>query len=539
MELSPQFQGSHTTASVSGQYIAALHSRNCIRVYATHAPDRRFSDISIRIQLKDVTALKWNHDDSRIAVLSAKFIEVINLDDASNRVRIDNGSGGLGRFSDADFVGREQLLVIWEFGKAKIWDLSTGRGWELGDVKGCCDGSRWQMRPNAKSSVEVLAMLSRAGADDVLTFSYLAAQKQLVSVKLPTADTQSISWSPDGRWLAVLDVPTSAPCVHFFTPDGHLYRSYPPVKDGNTVDLAVKAVVWARNAQLLALTKFDGRIILLNTRTFTTVAVIEHTTHIDQHTSNSTESQAPIWQEAVSASGERSYKAIAQPFSPPLTRTKASPEPGELGVAEACFSEDGSWLATRDERMQNTVWIWNTTTLAAHAVLVQHSNVRKLAWHSTRPDQLLMDCGEGIAYLFTPSESSPPEPIMTSTSAHAVLSWLNTAADSRIAFSAVTKSMYRLIYPEGQPDPPDTQHQDHDAQNGAYEEGASEDSIFDLLSGRTPLPPKTEQSYTERVDLEMETEEEDMTTRMDDTFRGKGLAPAQVDVDPLDDSDIF
>jgi hypothetical protein len=72
----------------------------------------------------------------------------------------------------------------------------------------------------------------------------------------------------------------------------------------------------------------------------------------------------------------------------------------------------------------------------------------------------------------------------------------------------------------------------------SFEEGASDDSLFDVLSGRKPLPPKTEQSYTERVDLEVETEEEDATERLDDTFREmKSRKP--VPADPFDDSQIF
>ena len=74
-----------------------------------------------------------------------------------------------------------------------------------------------------------------------------------------------------------------------------------------------------------------------------------------------------------------------------------------------------------------------------------------------------------------------------------------------------------------------------------FEEGASEDSLFDVLSGRKPLPPKMDQSYTERIDLEVETEDEDMTTRMDDTFVGKKMRTLRpgMEVDPLDDSQIF
>ena len=540
MDLSTQIQGSHAAASPSGQYLALI-ANGKLRICAAHAPER-CTEVVIRVAPKDVVALRWNDESDRIVVLSSQSIEAVDLDDASHRVRLDNGSGGLGRFVSADFIGSDQLLVTWEFGKAKLWNLSSGKGIELGDFKTVCSGERWQSRPGHDNAArQALATLSRPGADDLLNLYFPRLQKQVASVKLPTIDAQSLCWSPDGRWLAVLDAPMASPWIHFYTPDGYLFRSFPPAAESYESALGVKAMIWSQDSQVVGLMRFDGRMILLNARTFAPLAVIEHTTTIDQRLL-SPEQQAPIWQEAVSTSGERSYTAAVQPVSPPLSRTKPSAEPGELGIAEARFSCDGTYLATRDERMLNTVWIWNSVTLATHAVIIQHSNVRKLHWHPIRTDTLMLECGEGFAYLFHASLGEAPLPIPTSTPGSAVLFWLYTSPSFKLAIMAATKWSFRLVYPEGQPESTDLAHDQamsHAAADEPYEDGASEDSLFDVLSGRKPLPPKTEQSYTERVDLEVETEEEDTSTRMDDTFREKRKSRRPVPVDPLDDSQIF
>jgi hypothetical protein len=121
------------------------------------------------------------------------------------------------------------------------------------------------------------------------------------------------------------------------------------------------------------------------------------------------------------------------------------------------------------------------------------------------------------------------------------MSWLHSQADSKPIIKAATKASFRLVYPEGRLESLEHAPNQGLAGTGAddsFDEGASEDSLFDVLSGRKPLPPKTEQSYTERVDLEVETEEEDTTGRLDDTFREmKSRRP--VPVDPFDDSQIF
>jgi hypothetical protein len=154
---------------------------------------------------------------------------------------------------------------------------------------------------------------------------------------------------------------------------------------------------------------------------------------------------------------------------------------------------------------------------------------------------LMLDCGEGIAYVFEASSLHAPLPLPTSAPASAVVSWLHSDENAKPTILAATKASFRVLYPEGQPE--GVHHvTDHGmvaaGADDSFEEGASDDSLFDVLSGRKPLPPKTEQSYTERVDLEVETEEEDVTERLDDTFREmKSRRPEPVD--PFDDSQIF
>jgi hypothetical protein len=291
---------------------------------------------------------------------------------------------------------------------------------------------------------------------------------------------------------------------------------------------------------MLALTRYDSKIVLLNTKTFTPIAEIEHTTTIDQR-SGPEEQLAPIWQEAVSAAGERTYVAISQPFSPPLSKTRSSTEPSELGVAEARYSCDGTYLATRDERMLNTVWIWNMATLQPFVVFVQHNIVRKLHWHPERTDTLMVDCGEGIAYLFNAASGQPPEPFDASMAGSTGFSWIRTPADNKPVILATSKTSSRLLYPEGRPEESEAAVSRPRAKSNvsdAFEEGESEDSLLDVLSGRKPMPQKTEPSYTEMVDVEVETEEEDISTRMDDTFREK-KSRRPVPIDPFDDSEIF
>ncbi|KAK1810385.1 hypothetical protein LTR12_015265 [Friedmanniomyces endolithicus] len=538
MEISQRHEGAHGTISPCGSLVA--HTSNSkLRVSYAQQPATLLTHCSTRTAAKDVSALKWSSDSKNIAIVSNKLVEIQAVEGHAHPTRIENGSGSLGRFVATDFVGRHHLLTFWEFGRAKIWDLSTGKGTDFGDLKTTGDEPAWQQRPESTDDTRTVALLTRPAAEDTLTMHFPELSTSMQPLKLPTVDAQSMSWSPDGRWLAVLDTPTASPSVYFYTPDAHQYRSYPSAAtqeaDGG---LGVKAMTWSADSRVVALSRYDGTIVLLNTVTFTPLAIIKHTTTIDQNNLPPRQ-QTPIWREAVSASNERSYSLASQPVSPPLSRTKPTAEPTELGIAEASFSSDGSYLATRDERMLSTVWIWNVATLAAHAVVMQHNNVRKAQWHSTRGSLVMLDCGEGIAYLYDVAASSAPVAVNAPLPGSPILSWVHTAAEAKLAVLAAAKHNFWTLYPEG------AELVSGDARAGVevggevFEEGGSEDSLLDVLSGRKPAPPYvTEQSYTQMVELEMGEADKGTDEAFDDTFREKRKVDTDV-VDPLDDSQIF
>lgn len=531
MQATRPANGSHVSQSPCASFLAWLSSGQ-LRTCRSHAPDHYVESV-VGVPAKEIIAIRWSSDSSQIAVVSPQTIEVVNLDDDQRKIRFDNGSGGLGRFAQAEFVDPQKLLIVWEFGKAKIWDLATGRGADVESIKTACDGRRWEVRPDVTGSARLLTYLARPAADDVLILHFSSTDTSLAPVRLPTVDVRSLSWSPDGRWLAVLDSPRTSPDVHILTPDGHHFRSFPSLGSGisETAGLGVKQLAWSPDSQILALSKHDGRVELLHSKTFSPMALIEHSTTIDERSAGRKQ-RTEIWQEVISASSARSYMSVPQPVSPPLSRAKPSTEPSEVGVAEVHFSAAARYLATRDERMLNTVWIWDLHSLGAHTVIIQHSNVRKMHWHPTRNDLLMLDCGESIAYLFDAGSKNPPSCFQVSLPATATFSFL---ANDTLTVLACTRATFCLVYPYGRED------ESGDGvslarQTNTVQEG-EDDSLFEILSGRRSTMPQKDLSYTERIDMDVDAE--DGTVRLDDTFQRKHLEQAQLEKDPLDDSDIF
>ncbi|KAK6430110.1 hypothetical protein LTR95_013739 [Oleoguttula sp. CCFEE 5521] len=557
--------GSLVSASPSGELIASIVDGK-LRVRAVQASELS-NDITIRPPPKEITSIRWSADSTRILITSHNLIELVDLDDQGSRMRISNGSGSLGRLQSADFVSDSNVFVIWEFGRAKIYSLG-GKLSLTADLKTQTGTRAWALRSKSGKTPSPLALLFQSTAQDQLSLHMPLTGETLISTSLDTTDAQSLSWSLDGNWLAVLDTGYARPSVVIFTQSGHRFREYPSVTDSKDefVGLLVKTVMWSPDSSSLAVSRYDGSIVLLTTRTFSSRAIIEHSTTIEQPGLDATD-QAVIWQEVVSATNLRSYNRIAQPMSPPLSRMKSSTEPSELGVAEARFSSDGKYLATRDERMLSTVWIWDVVTLCAHAVIIQHSNVRRMHWYPSIPNALLLDCAESIAYIFDPSSSEPPLAMPVEMPATPIFSFLPSIdVSDKPTILASIKSSFRLIYPHGRKQmkrPVLSGSKVFDAgvshtptRNG--EPNADEDdSLIEALTGHG-VTVELDDTFGQKRGMQTRSgashadvfEESDAFIQLgneeglDDTFHGKSgnrdrTQNGIMERNPLDDSDIF
>ena len=89
---------------------------------------------------------------------------------------------------------------------------------------------------------------------------------------------------------------------------------------------------------------------------------------------------------------ERSYVAAPQPATPPTSLSLGKSDSPTHGISAIAFNSDGTLLATRNDFIPTTVWIWSLNNSSAIDVLIHHSAVKQVTWHPSQSDLLLIHC---------------------------------------------------------------------------------------------------------------------------------------------------
>lgn len=533
----------------------------------------------------------------RFLIADDDTVRVYDLRDEKWNAVVSNGSGSMGKNVHVEFGLDEREVLIWSAFQSRLvrWCLKTGRSVEIRDPKfegkvgkgwgyrprgednGCTASNNEKGSRNGNPTGNVMAILCRSSGQDILLLLAPPSYTILKRVELPTTDAQGLKWSRDGRWLAIWDSAATGYFLHIYTADGHLYRTLTrePSVDLNewgVEGLGIKSVEWVPGNEWLAVGGWDRRVRILSTRTFAPGVFLDHTAEIDVPS-------AFVYTETVDATGTRSYTTTPQPATPPKAMLEKN-ETGLMrqGIGIMAFNKSGTMCATRDDATPTTVWVWDLVSLKPRAILIQHSPIKSLNWHPSDPASLLIQTTHDSPTLYiltvprlptlsinhaTSSSASAytihthPPLILTLASnipkppsslpAKWMARWLTTLPDKKPALIVSHTQAYVIAWPEGKDQILRFDHTDG-------EDGESDDSLFEILTGKKEVPPLLPMDQEEEGGVDdryddydyengMDEEEafgEGSTQGFDDTFRGKaGVRGGGAAVEEASERDVL
>jgi len=376
----------------------------------------------------------------------------------------------------------------------------------------------------------VLVLLSRQSGQDVLTFYTPPELAPFKTVVVPTVDAQSLAWSLDGRWLSVLDSYLGSPQLHIYSTDGHPFRQYPPINRKTTLVTSdnvnsnvmydFKSQLWSKDGLFLAESR---SITVLNTRTFSLVYKLECTVET-----------ATAWRENIDVAGQRSHSMVLGQMIPQ--------PPSNISFFDMRLNAGNTFLSCRDQAVRTTLYIWSTHSRQLHTILYQHTNIVSASWHPNKPELLLIVCSDASLHILDVESKQTPIHLLQSFEKHVNFvrleaNWLSQSFSDKLAILLTCRTIgYQLLWPQGRP-----QINKDQALDMTENVDESRDSLFDILTGRTPLP----ELKVKPVDLNSDEKNMiDATEKFDDTFQSK-RNPAHIHtrngttVNLEDDSEIF
>lgn len=168
----------HAASSPNGHYIAGLthdhlyiYYTNTLALAASFPLDTSATPIT---RSAESPTLHWTPSSLGIILQTSSSVTLYSLANTASRIRIANGSAGLGRIAAVDVFG-ENVVVIWEFGRVGLFETNRGRVTEVAELKTGIGGLRaaWGIRRVKEKAEGKFLVLSAVEDVDVDEFKCL------------------------------------------------------------------------------------------------------------------------------------------------------------------------------------------------------------------------------------------------------------------------------------------------------------------------------------------------------------------------------
>ncbi|XP_030639387.1 WD repeat-containing protein WRAP73 [Chanos chanos] len=402
MNFSEVFKQSNQLCKVSpnGKYLAT-----CVQYRLVVRDVNTLQILHLYSCLDQVGYMEWSSDSLFIlcAMYKRGLVQVWSLEQPDWHCKIDEGSIGL--VSSRWSPDGRHILNTTEFHlRITVWSLCNKSVSYIKYPKACQKGMDFS------SDGRYMALAERRDCKDFISVFVCDDWHLLRHFETETQDLAGVEWSPNCCVLAVWDS-----CLEYkvllYSLDGRLLSTYSAYE----WSLGVKSIAWSPSSQFLAVGSYDEKVRILNHITWKNLIEFEHPSVITSTKAvvyKEVERRPVVGTEDLSVhhmtmgsslfNTQSKYEIVPPPVQVPIVKPDPDRANPKIGISSMAFSPDNRYLATRNDNMPQSVWIWDMQRLSLLAVLEQTAPVRCFMWDPCRP-RLALCSANAKVYLWSPA----------------------------------------------------------------------------------------------------------------------------------------
>ena len=239
-----------------------------------------------------------------------------------------------------------------------------------------------------------MALAERNEAKDLIGVYYVNKWTCIKKFMVETEDLQDVKWSYDNSALLIPDSPTLC-ILYIYSPIGELISKIELYQ----YKMGIKSMDISPNGHYICLGLYDQSLRIFNNISYTCVTIFEH----DKEILNDIKVNY-YKEEILNNEGETKYVQLKPPIDLRIENVLKSKNINDkstrIGISKMAFSFDNYFLATKNDKMPNILFIWDLNQMILQFVLIQLNEVIYFEW-SKNKNILFISTNNNKLYYFT------------------------------------------------------------------------------------------------------------------------------------------
>ena len=242
-----------------------------------------------------------------------------------------------------------------------------------------------------------MALAERNEAKDYIGVYFVNKWSCIKKFLAQTEDLQDVKWAYDSSALLLPDAPTL--CVlYIYSPIGDLISKIELYQ----FKMGIKSLDMSPNGHYICLGLYDQTLRIFNNISYTCVTIFEHDKEVlDDIKVNYYK------EELINNEGDSKYVQINPPIdlkNENILKNKSNNYMNDkvprIGISKMAFSFDNYFLATKNDKMPNILFIWDINQMNLQFVLIQLNEVIHFEWAKNK-NILFISTNNNKLYYFT------------------------------------------------------------------------------------------------------------------------------------------